>query len=336
MTKPPAAFAGLEDLLDLGCGDGIDAHATLLRMLTDLYLQRSTHTPEEEHYYTELALRLIEATNVSERAALATRLSLYPSAPLAVVKRLARDVIAVAGPILEHSPRLTAADLEAIAEQYGGAHAQIVAARSAAAGTAAQPIAPDDAAKTEASELSELFYAAGTSDRRSILINLDYASIIPWQPRDALQPADVRRLESAALQHNAETLIRELGRALGVSRGQARRIVNDELGEPMVVVAKALTLPVDVLQRMLLFMNPWAGQSVDRIYQLSELHGEISVDAARRLIAIWRDAEEAQTAQAQHEPVGWRAAAENARHALSEVLRRPEFDQYRRARGGER
>ncbi len=335
MTKPPAAFAGLEDLLDLGCGDGIDARATLLRMLTDLYLQRATHTPEEEHYYTELALRLIEATDVSERAALATRLAAYPSAPLAVVKRLARDVIAVAGPILEHSPRLTAADLEAIAEQYGGAHAQVIAARSAATGTAARPVA-DDAAKTEASELSELFYAAGTSDRRLILINLDYASLIPWRPRYAPQPADVRRLELAALQHNAETLIRELRRALGVSRGQARRIVNDELGEPMVVVAKALTLPVDVLQRMLLFMNPWAGQSVDRIYQLSELHGEIGVDAARRLIAIWRDAEEAQTGQAQHEPVGWRAAAENARHALSEALRRPELDQDRRARGGER
>jgi hypothetical protein len=128
--------------------------------------------------------------------------------------------------------------------------------------------------------------------------------------------------------------MRELGRMLGLSRDQARRIVHDELGEPMVVAAKGLILPVDVLQRMLLFMNPWAGESVDRIYELSELSGDISVDAARRLIAIWRDAGTVETGQAQHEPVGWRTAAENARRALSEGLRRPEIEHDRRARGG--
>jgi hypothetical protein len=168
------------------------------------------------------------------------------------------------------------------------------------------------------------------------LLSLDYATCVPWRPVCALQRADIRRLESAALQHNADTLMRELGRMLSLSRGQARRIVHDELGEPMVVAAKGLTLPVDVLQRMLLFMNPWAGESVDRIYELSELYGDISVDAARRLIAIWRDAGTTETSQAQHEPVGWRTAAENARRALSEGVRRPELEQDRRARSGER
>jgi hypothetical protein len=249
---------------------------------------------------------------------------------------LARDVIEVAGPILEHSPCITAADLEAIAEERGGAHARIIAARAPAAWPAARPAAAGNAAKALAWELSELFYAAAAPERRLILINLDYASLVPWRPDGALQRADMRRLESAALQHNAETLIRELGRTLGLSRAQGRRIVNDELGEPMVVAARALTLPVDALQRMLLFMSPWAGQSVDRIYQLSGLHGEISLDAARRLVGIWRDAEETETGQAQYEPVGWRTAADNARRALTEALRRPELEQERRARGGGR
>ncbi|HYP10212.1 MAG TPA: DUF2336 domain-containing protein, partial [Xanthobacteraceae bacterium] len=31
---------------------------TLLRVLTELYVQRPTHTADEEHHYTELALRL--------------------------------------------------------------------------------------------------------------------------------------------------------------------------------------------------------------------------------------------------------------------------------------
>ena len=72
---------------------------TLLRVLTHLYLQRPTHPPEDEHYYTELALRLIDAADLSERAALAARLAPYPSAPQAVIARLARDVIEVAAPI---------------------------------------------------------------------------------------------------------------------------------------------------------------------------------------------------------------------------------------------
>lgn len=333
MVQPPA---GLEDLLDPGGGDGVDPHATLLRVLTDLYLQRATHTPEEEHYYTELALRLIEATDVAERAVLAARLAACASAPAPVINRLARDVVEVAAPILAHSPCLAAADLEAIAEECGSAHAGIIAARAPADPGPVRPIPPRDAAKAEACELSDLFYAAGAPERRLILLSLDYAICVPWQPVCALQRADIRRLESAALQHNAETLMRELGRMLGLSRGQARRIVQDELGEPMVVAAKGLTLPVDVLQRMLLFMNPWAGESVDRIYELSELYGDISADAARRLIAIWRDAGTAETGQAQHEPVGWRTAAENARRALSEGVRRQELEHDRRARGGER
>jgi len=333
MVQPPA---GLEDLLDRGGGDGVDPHATLLRVLTDLYLQRATHTPEEEHYYTELALRLIEATDVAERAVLAARLAAYASAPAPVIGRLARDVVEVAAPILAHSPCLAAADLKAIAAECGSAHAHIIAARAPADPGPVRPVNPRDAAKAEACELSDLFYAAGAPERRLILLSLDYATCFPWRPICALQRADIRRLESAALQHNAETLMRELGRMLGLSRDQARRIVHDELGEPMVVAAKGLTLPVDVLQRMLLFMNPWAGESVDRIYELSELYEDISVDAARRLIAIWRDAGTAETGPAQHEPVGWRTAAENARRALSEGVRRPELEHDRRARGGER
>jgi hypothetical protein len=76
-----AAFADLEGLLDLVDGNAADMCARLLRTLTDLYLQRPIHTPEDEHYYTELALRLIDAAALSERAALAARLASYPSAP---------------------------------------------------------------------------------------------------------------------------------------------------------------------------------------------------------------------------------------------------------------
>jgi hypothetical protein len=334
MTKSPEAFPELEDLLDLG--SGIDLRTSLLRVLTHLYLQRPTHSSEDEHYYTELALRLIDAADISERTALATRLAPYPSAPRAVIKRLARDVIEVAAPILKESPCLTADDLEAIAEQQGADHAAVIALRSLPAASTAQAAAFADAAQTGACELSELFYAADAAERRLILINLDYALLIPAQQLAAIQRGDIWRLEAAALQHNTETLVGELGRTLRVSRAQARRIVNDEMGEPMVVAAKAVELPAETLKRVLLFMTPWAGRSVDRIYELAELYTEISVGAACRLISIWRDADSAENSHVHYEPVAWPAAAENARRPLSESSRRPELYQDGRARSGER
>jgi hypothetical protein len=316
MTQPPAASAGLEDLLGPAQGHGIDMRPTLLRVLTDLYLQRATHTAEDERYFTELALRLIDATDVAARAALSTRLASYASPPRAVIERLARDVIEVAAPILKHPTCLTATDRVAIAQSCGGVHAEMIAALP----PAALPAHTSDAA-TEAGELAELFRAAGSPERRLILINIDYSALPPTPLPASMQRSDVWRLESCVLQHNTEAVVRELERALGVSRVQARRIVDDELGEPIVVAAKAMNMPSDVLQRLLLFMNPRVGQSVDRVYLLAELFGEITVDAARRMVAIWRTAEPGQRSSDRYEAVPWRAAAENARRALSELSR---------------
>jgi hypothetical protein len=136
-----------------------------------------------------------------------------------------------------------------------------------------------------------------------------------------MQRTDIWRLESAALQHNTEAVVRDLERALGISRRQARRIVNDEMGEPTVVAAKAMELPADVLQRMLLFMNPRVGQSVDRVYELAGLFGDISAEAARRLIAIWRDADPPDAQPAKHD-AAWQEAVDHARAALSDITRR--------------
>jgi uncharacterized protein (DUF2336 family) len=323
MMEFPSAFPGLEDLVDPGQGNQIDMRPTLLRVLTDLYLQRDAHSPEDERYYTELTLRLIAATDVEARAALAKRLASYPAAPRAVMERLARDVIEVAAPVLRRSTCLTDSDLAAIAAEHGGAHADAIAERRSTISSTTQARGVEYSALKDFCELSELFYAAGPAERRLILINLDYAPITPAQPTASIIRAHTWRLEAAALQHNTEAVIHELERTLGISRAQARRIIGDESGEPIVVAAKALGLPADVLQRVLLFMNPRIGQSVDRVFQLAELYGEVSVDAARRLVAIWRAADKLDGPRIGHEQVPWRMAAENARRALSEVSRRP-------------
>jgi hypothetical protein len=84
-----------------------------------------------------------------------------------------------------------------------------------------------------------------------------------------------------------------------------------------------MNLPADVLQRIILFMNPRVGQSVDRVYELAALYNEISAEAANRMVAILRAADPAAGGKPQHERLTWRAAAESARRALSEISRAP-------------
>ena len=239
MAKPPT-FASLEGLLDQGQREGFDFRPTLLRVLTDLYLQKPAHPAADERHYTELALRLINSTDVPARAAVAERLARYPAAPRTVILRLARDVIDVAGPILRDSPGLTPADLELIMLECGAAHAAIIATRLRRQKPQASkpPVeVRDDRTGAQATELSELFLAAGGAERRDILLNLDYAA--PVSPRATPAPADevIRRLEAAALAHNVEAFGREVEIRLrhlepAGAPDRARRARRTDRGDP--------------------------------------------------------------------------------------------------------
>jgi hypothetical protein len=350
-STPP----GLEGLFDLD-RKGVDIRPTLLRVLTDQYVRSSAHSPDEQRHYTELAVRLLNETDTATRVAVSARLAPHGFTPRAVVLQLARDLIEVAEPVLLHSPRLTQADCEAVIQACGNAHAAVLARRTtpfaavapiiAAAPATAEAVmdvtasaggAPVSAA-TEAHELCELFFAAGSPERRLILLNLDYAIWSPGAPPAPMQRSDIWRIETAALRHHTSTVMRELERSLGVSLEQSRRIVDDELGEPIVAAAKAMALPADVLQRIVLFMNPRVGQSVDRVYELSMLYNEISVDAARRLVTIMRAAEP--TEREVREPRPSARSIETVRRTPSDlasaVARRPDTALMRRALGGGR
>jgi hypothetical protein len=83
-----SAYPTLDGLFDLACRDGVDIRPTLLRVLTDLYVQKPVHTAEEEAQYAELASRLIEAVDEPTRSTVAGRLAGYPAAPAAILRAL--------------------------------------------------------------------------------------------------------------------------------------------------------------------------------------------------------------------------------------------------------
>ncbi len=325
MSKSPA-YPNLEGLDRLALRSGVDIRPTLVRVLTDLYLQTPAHTPEEERHYTELVLRFIDQVDAGTRKIVAAKLASYASAPAAVVRRLARDVLEVAQPILEHSPQLTGSELLAIIAERGPQYAAVIARRLRIGQSARAPVEP--ATATPANEaaarpsdgaepfsspdtatlapaqglpgvtaklanlesdlrLGDMFLAAAPPERRLILRHLEGTGEPSLFPTTA-QSESIRRLELAALQRKPAEFIRTLERTLGISAQHAQRIVMDEGGEPLLVAAKALGMPADVVLRILLFLNPVIGQSVTRVFDLARLYDVMPREAALRLVASLR------------------------------------------------
>jgi hypothetical protein len=71
----------------------------------------------------------------------------------------------------------------------------------------------------------------------------------------------------------------------------------------VIVAAKALGMKVEALQRILLFLNPVVGRSVQRIFELCRLYGEISAAAADQMLAIWQS--NPARSRATYEPAYW-------------------------------
>ena len=121
----------------------------------------------------------------------------------------------------------------------------------------------------------------------------------------------IRRLEQAALQRNTGEFGRMLERTLGIEWKLAERIVHDPSGEPVVVAALALGMTGAVLQRILLFLNPTVGQSVERVYDLARLYDDLTPTAAERMLAIWRQSSTG--SQTAHAPFYWDDERRDAR-----------------------
>jgi hypothetical protein len=264
----------------------------LLRVLTDLYVQKLTHTLDEERHYTELALRLIDSVDGTARAAVAAQLGKHLSPPRQVIERLAEDLLEVADVPRSPAPHANARRAATLPDQTFSD--QTNEARGGEDRVATVPRAmtvpvPAASAATVARELNEIFFTANAHERRLILLNLDVViSFAAERPRVARDPTVGQRLEAAALARKPGKFVQELAQSLQISGEQARRIVDDELGEPIVIAAKALHIRRDLLYRILLFVNTAVGHSVERVHALAQLYDEITFHVAQDLVAIWQ------------------------------------------------
>ena len=97
MTESPQN-PNLNGLVELSNRSGVDIRPTLLRVMTDLYVQKPTHSEKEEAEYTRMALRLIDHVDAKTRAMVAGKIAGYPNAPAAVRQRLLKDHIVCKAP----------------------------------------------------------------------------------------------------------------------------------------------------------------------------------------------------------------------------------------------
>ena len=293
----------LEGLAELGARKGIDTRPILLRVLTDLYVHRLSHTSAEERHYTELALRLLEAVGVTTRVAVARRFACYLSPPLRVLQWLARDLPEVANELRQHpllQPPTSAPPPKA----------ERVPTRTVEAEVASREERPDGHAdainRATAGTLNELFFTADAQERRVMLLNLDVvAPVAPDNIRVARDPAVAQRLEAAALAGRADDFALELARALHIPGEQARLMVRDVLGEPIVLAAKVLGMPREMLYRVLMFLNPAIGHSVDRVHALAALYDELTESAAASMLAVWQALAQRERPTAKYRPLLW-------------------------------
>lgn len=275
----PHAYPPLDGLFDLACRDGVDIRPTLLRVITDLYVQKPAHTVDEEKQYVELALGLIGTADPPTRAAVAAALRGYAAAPRAILDKLG---VVQAPPV------------------------QKKAEREAAATAQPRPAPPRN-------DLADLFLSSTPDERRLILANLDVGD-----PRSAPRAAAndvIVALERAAMQRNIAEFARILSAALGIAPALAERISRDASGEPLVVAARALGMTAAVLQRILLFLDPTIGQSVARVFDLARLFDETTPQTARAMAQIWQG--QPTRSQPAYEPATWNDERGSARSATS-------------------
>jgi hypothetical protein len=321
-------LSSLNGLADIGLRSGVDMRPTLIRVLTDLYVQKLSHTADEERHYTELALRLLDGVDVPTRAAVAMRLAKHLSPPAQVIQYLVNDLPEVAAPLRGHALLRPPA--------------QRAAPPPVATAPATQDTAPIEAPpheepiehepvtdlrgtmdSTTAGELNDMFFTAAEYERRLILLNLHVAAPMSAGQVAVLRDPEIgQRLEAAALGNHPEDLAKQLAEALRIPRDQARRIVSDDHGEPMVVAVKALGISRDVVYRLLMFVNPAVGHSVERVHALAMLYDEMTAQAAEGMVAIWQALRSEARNAAKHQPLFWNDERSRAR-PVAAPARRP-------------
>ena len=311
-------FPSFDGLMSLSKHEGVDIRPTLLRVLTDLYVQAAKHTEAERRQFSELASRLIDGVDDATRAAIRARLSVCSDTPEAIAEKLGLTS-SMRGPSRPPAPIHEPA---AIADSHESSGSNPASPRLA--------MRPADAA-----EIDRMFAAAKGLERVRILQNLDSSPLVPAvRPGPRRSARAVETLEMAAFACDTDSFAFELSSVLLMPLRAAERVVDDPGGEPIACACKALDMPDEVFQRVLLFLKPGLGASVTEVFRLARLYSVLSERASLIMVSVWRGATVAHT-QARYSAALYddeRRRARPASTSLPQPAARPALPQQNRSR----
>src|SRR6516164_6824789 len=206
-------FPGFDGLMTLSRREGVDIRPTLLRALTDLYVQAAAHSPDEKRQFVELTSRLIDEVDDATRAAVRARLSIYPDTPSEVLGQLAVEPANPDMPIPLAEAILSSPPTPPPTRSTNEAQMRL------ASNLTMQP--------ADAAEIHDLFFRAGPSERVAILHSLAETPLkaSPRIPHARASRA-IETLEMAAAGADGEPFARAVGDTLsrptrGPSQGVA-------------------------------------------------------------------------------------------------------------------
>jgi hypothetical protein len=167
-------FAGLEPVaLNSATRDQV-----LLRAATDHFANGRAHEPDAVRQFEELAIHYLPRTTVADRIYVSERLASRTDAPVAVMRLLARDVIAVAAPVLLRSKALTTLDLLMVISGTSLEHHRLLAQRETLP--------------------SEVITALRLKNETGTLNILRARGLVPEAKREAKAEAPAKAVETAA------------------------------------------------------------------------------------------------------------------------------------------
>jgi uncharacterized protein (DUF2336 family) len=129
LKATPSLVAELEDALKNGSPD---KRVATLRRVTDLFLDKGDRLNEQQiAVFDDVLVHLIQRIEAKALVQLSTSLAPVDNAPIEVIRNLSRhDEIAVAGPVLTRSNRLSESDLLDVAKNKGQGHLLAISGRA--------------------------------------------------------------------------------------------------------------------------------------------------------------------------------------------------------------
>lgn len=323
-------------LADLARASEEKRDAALLRATTELFIIDAVHDLDEIRRYEELATHFLPKVSVIDRAFVAERLAVCGDAPGNVIRMLARDVLEVAAPVLQHSTRLSPLDLLSTIATTGAEHHRLLARRAslpadvvralrltgdseviahldAEAGHDTDASAGVDASARDKTTLYQSnrldpwrFLALDRTARLRIIADIANHPPLPAYASDATRIDRAFRsiLSAAQIVGYARggrlgPIIATISEGLSLPPTLIAAAANDPGGELLAILLKALRLDDVQAQQVFLLASP-SGRSVETFFPLADLYAGMEPYVAETIVLGWHEATTA-TAK-QHEP----------------------------------